>query len=97
MKKHNPKIIGIETKNAGFSFTFPNGFDGEPRFEINGLCVDCDGESAFYGVLQACANYIESSIEKMKSTPQTHIALNDFANEKGKVNLEIVDGEIKKI
>ncbi|MAI12874.1 MAG: hypothetical protein CMM15_02565 [Rhodospirillaceae bacterium] len=97
MKKHNPKIIGIDSENAGFSVSFPNGFNENPLINITGIHFDCDGESAIYGALQACANYIESQIERMKSTPQTSISLDEFTNDKGKVNLISVDGVVKKI
>ncbi|AUR89524.1 hypothetical protein NVP1124O_23 [Vibrio phage 1.124.O._10N.286.49.B1] len=76
-------ITGTISKEAGFSVSFPNGFDGEPDIKITGLKVDCDGDSGVYGVLSACANWINSHVEEMKSKPQVIYKTADFTDANG--------------
>jgi|LGOV01.1.fsa_nt_gb hypothetical protein len=53
-----PVITNAKHPGSGFSVKFPKGIDGEPDVVINGLIMDCDGESAIYGALIACGNYM---------------------------------------
>lgn len=93
----NQKITGTTGKNAGFSVSFPSGIDGEPDVKIEGLKIDCDGDSALYGALSACANWINSHVEELKSKPQEIYHTADFTDKNGIADdVKLKEGKVIK-
>ena len=65
MKKVS-KIVSTSGEGAGFSVTFPDGIDGEPKIEFTGLNLggDCD-DGAAVCALEACGNYLFAYAESI--------------------------------
>lgn len=88
------KIINIDSLKAGFKVSFKNGLDGELDMKITGLHVDADGGSAVYASIEACANYLLDSVDRMKAQPQVCFDMSELPAKDGKLNFNIKDGEL---
>lgn len=88
----NQKITGTRSGSAGFSVYFPNGIDGEPEINIEGLSIDLNGDSLIYGAICACANFLNDHVEDLKSRKQHEFNVSDFTDKNGVLNFSFKEG-----
>ncbi len=94
MNNNKPKIVGVDNAKGGFEVLFKNGLDGELDMTMTGLHINAAGGSPVYAAIEACANYLLDSVDKMKAQPQACFDMNELPTKDGKLNFSVKDGEL---
>lgn len=97
MNNQYAAITNATGENPGFSVTFKNGIDAEPDIKFSGLSIDCAGESAVYGALLACSNWLKNHCEELKLMDQIKYDIDPLLGSDGLLNATFSNGVATKV